>query len=98
MIKRRRSDDQAKKMPQLKRQSSKENARSPMLKKDLNEYEPYADFLVNGHSSNPQRPSQLGQFVRNLDAVLGNAGRGENKTGGKSLAVLLCLVLLLRKF
>lgn len=78
-----RGGDQAKKMPHLERQSSKKDAGSAALKEYLSESEPYKEFLVTGHRSNPQRPIQLGQFVRDWDRVWDRAGRGENGTGGK---------------
>lgn len=76
-------------MANLKQKTGKKHASSPKIREYLQEYDPYADFLVTGHASNPQRLKQLGQLVRALDGKLDIAGRGENGTGGKSLLFLL---------
>lgn len=80
-------------MFELKGRPSEDNTHSARLEEYLKEYDRYQDFLVNGHTSDPQRPYPIGQFIEDLDKRLGNAGRGEEKHGGQFLVWSFCLVL-----
>ena len=69
-------------MPLLNGQSSKKDVQPTMPEEYLHEYDQYRDFLVNEHFSNHRRPHELGQLVRGLDRVLGDAGHAERKDEG----------------
>ena len=97
MTKRSRSDT-PKKMFELKGQPSEDNTHSPRLEEYLKEHDRYQDVLVNGHTSDPQRPHQIGQLVEDLGKVLGDAGRREKKLGGRFLVLSFCFILPLMMF
>lgn len=85
-------------MFELKGQPFEEKTQSPTFEEYSKAYDRYQDFLVNDPTSDPQRPHPIGQFVKDLDKFLGDAGCGENQGGGKFLALPFCLVLPLTMF
>lgn len=91
-----RSDHPAKKAFISKPHQYPQEAPSPAVQAYLKEYDPYRDFLVTGHSSNPQRRNDLGHFVREWDQQWEKAGGSNKGNGGKQLALLPILVLPLK--